>query len=54
VGHKFTRDIDSARRAVLQVAEKLTYFVIPNEVRNPSSIETQEKERFLGERRASE
>jgi hypothetical protein len=35
-------------------APKNSNFVIPSEARNPSSIETQITERFLGEKRASE
>jgi hypothetical protein len=35
-------------------AEKASYFVIPNEVRNLSGFKSQQKERFLGTQRASE
>jgi hypothetical protein len=37
----------------LQAAEKHNHFVVPNEVRNPSSIETEEKEGSLGEKRTA-
>jgi hypothetical protein len=38
----------------LEAAEKVSYFVIPNEVRNLSGFYSQQKERFLGTQRASE
>jgi hypothetical protein len=38
----------------LQAGEKVSRIVIPSEARNLSSVAAQEKERFLGEERASE
>jgi hypothetical protein len=40
--------------AAEQAAEKASYFVIPNEVRNLSGFQSEQKERFLGTQRASE
>jgi hypothetical protein len=37
-----------------EAAEKASYFVIPNEVRNLSGFQSQQNERFLGTQRASE
>ena len=46
--------MDSENTQAEQAAKNHNYYVIPNEVRNPSSLVTQEWEGFLGERRASE
>src|SRR4029077_14506077 len=49
---EFCRRDRNQKRLAKEAAEKVSYFVIPNEVRNLSGFKSQETERFLGTRRA--